>query len=76
MILDPLSESVLLMIHQGRTIREMMPTLGLRSTNAIAERINVLEGGGFVLPPSRKGGTDRRLSQFGLDYMKAQGYLK
>ena len=75
MILDPISETLLFAIHRGQSIRGMCEAIGVSSHNAVRERINVLEGRGYVLPPTKKGGRDRRLSKMGYDHMKAQGYL-
>jgi SOS-response transcriptional repressor LexA len=75
MILSPLNEQILISINRGDSIREMGRILELASTNAVAERITALEGGGYVLPPSRKGGRDRRLSKLGRNYLKGQGYI-
>ena len=74
--MDPLNETILLCIHQGMSVREIMRLLGQKSPHAVHVRMEVLEGGGYVLPPSVKGGTDRRLSEFGVEYMKAQGYIR
>jgi len=76
MILDPLNEQILISIQRGDTIRKICKILGLSSTNAVAERIAALEGWGYVLPPSRPGGRDRRLSELGKNYLKGQGYLR
>jgi len=75
-MLDPISESLLQAVHEGKTIRQMCTLIAVRSTNAVIERLRVLEHDGYVLPPTRKRATDRRLSPLGLQYMKAQGYIK
>lgn len=75
MILSPIDETILISISKGATIRDMCKLLDLASTNAVAERIATLEGAGYVSPPSKPGGRDRRLTKFGSNYLKGQGYL-
>jgi len=75
-MLDPTSETILLAVHERKTIREMCDLIFVNSTNAVAERLKVLEHDGYILPPTKKGATDRRLSPYGLGYMKAQGYIR
>ena len=75
-MLDPISDTILAAIHRGETIRSIAKLIGLRSPNAVFERIQVLEAFGYVTPPTAKGKTDRKLSTLGLRYMEAQGYIR
>ena len=75
-MLDPISESLLLAVHEGKIIRDMCALIEVSSTNAVALRLSALQELGYVLPPTKKGATDRRLSPLGLLYMKYQGYIR
>jgi len=76
MLLSPISEAILLAVHRGDSIRDIAKLIGVSSPNAVYERMKALEGGGYLLPPSRPGKHDRRLSAYGKEYMIAQGYIE
>jgi len=75
-MLDLVCEVILTEINKGSSIRHMCKVLGKKGVESGFRRISYLEDMGYVTPPSRPGGTDRCLSQLGIDYLKAQGYLK